>query len=227
MLHRFNRLRNLLFVSVVLVYWSAHNVDLRADSHLCSDVCDETVACDQECFDTLLDIEVGHATTCLAHGDSYDVAQYCCGDYLCSGLAGETGDGCAADCGPGVGTVVCGDSYCSPGETCAGCPSDCGSCGPAGSSCNNDGVCDTDEDETCQDCMRVGFCHSDSDCPSVNGRTYVCAGDQCVLQELPWVSNTCRNNDDCDYGWTCRPTDVYDCPNNETVCYVCVPPWVH
>ena len=89
-----------------------------------------------------------------------------CGDLICG--ASEDADSCPSDCG--TTGEVCGDQVCGTSETYESCPADCEPPPPA--ACNNDGVCNLDED-----CLGCG------DCAGVTGgkpsKRYCCGLDTC------------------------------------------------
>ena len=122
-----------------------------------------------------------------------DIDSWCCGDAICSDVAGENSDTCATDCGGSIPQEpVCGSNGCELGENCVNCSVDCGICSVV-TSCNNNGNCEPGETKSCEDCQISGFCKHDNDCPATNGNTYVCVNDTCILNDLPGYSTTCGN----------------------------------
>jgi cysteine-rich repeat protein len=124
-----------------------------------------------------------------------------CGDGACNG--DETQSNCPRDCGcaqadaclVGDGDPVCGDGACNYGETYLTCATDC-SCGDGAcngdedyqscsadctsvSSCTDDGLCQDDEDVTCDDCYNSANClELDEICDRAGGENIInCAAD--------------------------------------------------
>jgi hypothetical protein len=200
---------------------------------ICEEVCTGSTECNTECYENMMEFENGNDITCYEYG-TYDDDQFCCLDDVCNVAAEESCGNCVADCGPCLSTPTCGQFGCEQGENCESCPQDCGACGTSGGSCDYDDRCEDDEDEYCQDCQFTGFCEDEEDCPDFQGDSYkyVCVDDRCVLEDLPWVTNTCLGPANCPSGWTC--TDIpenyhgssYECPENQPTCKVCIPNWV-
>ena len=219
--------RHLLFLILAMVVLHVDSAPLSAKAPICDETCNSSSDCTQECYINMIEFENGNSITCLDYG-VYDYSSFCCGDYVCNLTAEETCGTCSNDCGSCLSPPpTCGINGCEQGEFCNTCPSDCGSCGPAPSGCDYDGTCESTEDQWCEDCKVAGFCENDNNCPSLNGRTYVCIDDRCVLQELPQVSTTCTDDFDCDWGEHCKLSDAYACPGGAPFCKVCVPEWVH
>lgn len=215
------RLKRLAFLGACLILL-ARSQHLFATPNICEDVCGYS-ACDHSCYIDQTAFESDISTTCYDFG-TYDLSQVCCGDGFCSSAAGESPESCSYDCHEPI-APTCGANGCETGETCNTCPTDCGACAPAyDNSCNHDGNCQPGEDQTCDDCKMIGFCRSDSDCPSANGNDYQCVADRCVLRDLPAWTITCNTNFDCStfgWDWICDYSEFYD---SGTV-KVCLPPW--
>jgi hypothetical protein len=75
-----------------------------------------------------------------------------CGDAVCDDA--ESFSTCPEDCPEQ--TVTCGDGTCDSTETAESCPDDCTGETPA--ECNKDGVCDTNEGCSCEDCASTDIC---------------------------------------------------------------------
>jgi len=218
--------RHLLFLTLATILVETGGTRLLANPPICDETCSSATACDQQCYVNMIEFENGNAITCLDYG-VYDADSFCCGDFVCNPTVAEDCGTCSSDCGGCLSPEpVCPNSVCETGEFCNTCPDDCGQCGTPPSNCDDDGVCESTEGTSCKDCQHAGFCHGDGDCPSLNGRTYVCANDTCVLEELPQVTNTCNTSFDCNWGWRCVYSNAYSCPGGAQNCKVCVPPWV-
>ena len=202
---------------------------------ICEEVCTENAECGTLCYENMMEFGNGNDINCYEYG-TYDWDLFCCYDGLCRILAEENCSSCPADCGACLtSSPVCGLNGCEQGENCQNCQQDCGSCGTVGE-CDYDDRCEEGEDAYCQDCQFTGFCEDDEDCPDFQGGAYkyTCVRDRCVLTDLPWVSNTCNSEDDCEDGWTCHflPNNYhgswYTCPGSPPAdeCGVCIPDWV-
>lgn len=227
-------IRNLLFLVAVGLFLQANGfmTSARAVSILCEEVCTESTPCNDPCYENMMEFENGNAIDCFTY-DVYDHDAYCCGDNTCVLDNEENCWSCPYDCGaclsPGPD---CGANGCEVGENCQNCPSDCGTCG-ASSSCDYDSKCEDGEDENCQDCQFTGFCEDNEDCPDFQGSEfrYVCMDDRCILEDLPLVTNTCSTDSQCPTGWKCKKAvdgyhgSGYTCPNQQSSCSICVPPW--
>lgn len=226
------------FLGVVWAYGATGGARVFADSgtwFLCENVCGETTACDESCYENMMEHENGNDITCLEWGD-WDYSQTCCGDYVCNLSADESCANCVNDCGLCLVPPTCEEDGCQQGENCMNCPADCGPCGTS-ETCNNDGKCQTGEDLTCEDCQFTGFCVTQNDCPDHqgNGYHYTCVDDRCILSDLPLVTNNCSTDANCPIGWKCKDIpesyhgSTYVCPGTPPAenCKVCIPSWVH
>lgn len=166
--------RHGLFLVAVGLFLQMHGIGVLArTSILCEEVCTESSACDEMCYENMMEYENGNDISCLDYG-VYDDDEICCGDRVCdvdpeadSGMGGF----CPADCGPGP--VGCGE--CSPSAQ-TGCES--------GEICNAQHCCyvpgtATPPEPVCWDL----YCQNDADCCSGNhcyervGLTAVCVQD--------------------------------------------------
>jgi hypothetical protein len=167
-------------------------IDGWCDGDTCEDVCGAWAPPSQECWDQ------GNPTDCYGY-DSY--AQ--CGDDVCSEYGGgEDCHTCPQDCGFDCPIIECGDLDCDDYESYRNCPNDCDIPDPQAGYCG-DGTCDTDEDDSCEDCQLPGeFCDGwDYYCPS----GWQCTGNQCIHEEYLFELDNCPNGQaDCDTGDDCR-----------------------
>ncbi len=204
-----------------------------SDVPICDEVCTGSTECGTLCYENMMEFENGNDITCYEY-DVYDPDQFCCLDRVCNLGAEESCGNCTADCGTCLSPQpVCGLYGCEQGENCRNCATDCGGCGSSGQ-CDYDGRCESGEDEYCQDCQFTGFCSTTSECPNFQGGIlkYVCVNDRCVIEDLPFVTNTCETDLDCPTeGWKCKKVEAgyqgstFTCPESAPNCKVCVPPW--
>jgi|CXWK01.1.fsa_nt_gi hypothetical protein len=117
--------RYLAFLAIVYFGAEVGGVSLAASTPpICEEVCSESTACEESCYENMMEFENGNDITCLDYG-VYDTEATCCGDSVCEATRGEMGY-CNFDCGP----IVEG----------------CGECDPyAQTGCGNDEVCTNDE----------------------------------------------------------------------------------
>lgn len=219
-----SRLRTVLLLVTASVLLHGSGARLSAMTPpFCDEVCSSS-DCGSTCYIDQFAFDQDDPTTCLDFG-TYDIDSWCCGDAICSDVAGENSDTCTDDCGgPIAQEPVCGSNGCELGENCANCSADCGVCSVV-TSCNNNDNCEPGETKSCPDCQISGFCKHNSDCPATNGNTYVCVNDTCVLNDLPGYSTTCGSEVDCTSGYKCDYSDQYVCPYWLPHCKVCLPPW--
>ena len=222
-------MRNVRYLVVVIaafVYFDGGR-DLAAapPPPICSDVCDSSTACDEICYENMMEFENGNDINCLEYG-VYDQDQFCCGDSLCNLEANESCDACQDDCGTCCPDpdIECGNGQCEVGEECSSCSFDCGPCADAGGSCNNNDECDDNEPKECDDCLKTNvFCEDDTDCDTLDD--HICVDDRCVLRDFPAYTNTCSDDLDCSTGEKCKLKCGFNfCPSG-SCCSVCLPPW--
>ena len=159
--------RMLAFLLIVWGYAATDGARVFATSAteiLCEEVCTESTACEETCYENMMEFENGNDITCLEWG-TYDESVACCGDGACTKDPDDNESAyCFDDCGP-----VYPD--CPTGPTCdpydqTGCDSD--------DACANDGCCVPSSGPPPPQpppvCFQV-FCFKDSDC---------CGTDQCI-----------------------------------------------
>ena len=115
------QLRNGVLLVLAIAYAELSGVSLLATPPICEEVCTESTACEETCYENMMEFENGNDITCLDFG-VYDEEAACCGDFLCDVSAGETAY-CANDCGP-LGPNYCNEcsaiyqTGCNTGEVC-------------------------------------------------------------------------------------------------------------
>lgn len=176
------QLRFFILLALVWVYGSVREAPLAAGAtwFLCENVCSSSTACEETCYENMMEHENGNDITCLEWGD-YDEEQPCCGDGVCEVPEDNLGEWgyCGGDCGPGPGTPTC-----STGPTCS--PSAQTGCS-SGEYCAFDGCCADEqgwrgtppEPPACF----VAFCVPGNCCPG-----YVC------LKVNSWNNGICYPN---------------------------------
>lgn len=139
--------RNLLLLTAACLYFDAGQTSILASPPLCETVCTGAVACNETCYETMLDFDTDNPTTCGAMEVS------CCGDDLCNGDTEEV-DSCEVDCGDPVSSPP----DCNP-HTQSGCA--------AGEMCTYLGKCVDANGRDCQDfCVRGVLTNSDHSTPA-------------------------------------------------------------
>jgi hypothetical protein len=128
---------------------------------LCEEVCTESTACEETCYENMMEFENGNDLTCLEWG-TYDESVACCGDGICNKDSDDNESAlCYVDCGS-IGPI-CTD--CNPYNQ-TGCSGD--------DACANDGCCVPSSGPPAPSpppaCFQV-FCFKDSDC---------CQDDVCI-----------------------------------------------
>lgn len=173
-------MRNVRYLVVVIaafVYFDGGRaLSAAPPPPICSEVCDSSTACDETCYENMMEFENGNDITCLEYG-VYDTSVACCGDGAC--VEGEEPCTCNDDCG------TCSSGSCNP-VTQTGCQ--------PGQKCNmlgvckdvpncEDGACDNGTKPSPPECWDA-FCESDDDC----------CGDNICLTPDPGQTGFCVPN---------------------------------
>lgn len=180
------RLSRFALLLLAMLVFSARWGHALAFERNCSEVCDSSADCDEECF-----VGLDTDSTCGAYGTCYasECGNVCGSDVSCDTQCYDGGDTtCGGDDAACYGG--CGDGVCqTPFESCGSCETDCGSCP---SSCG-------EGDPTCE---------VDSDCP--NGNEW-CDNGCCVIAcsgDCGGQSRSCNDYQElCDSGGQCCPDE--------------------
>jgi hypothetical protein len=102
-------IRYICFIAVVAAWLHFRSTPLQAFHwNECDEYC-PTAGCSDTCFVDQMEFDNGNRISCLDYG-VFDTSQFCCGDGLCNGDAGEDSGSCSADCGPGGSGTVSGSN---------------------------------------------------------------------------------------------------------------------
>lgn len=169
------------YFAVLLVVWAWGTFGpagraAEATWFLCENVCSSSTACEETCYENMMEHENGNDITCLEWG-VYDESEPCCGDFVCEApeeVPGEAGY-CGADCGPGPGGGSCGEcspsaqTGCGSNQVCnlAGCCIAIGNYWPPAPLCYDD------------------YCETNADC---------CSGNVCLTHPVYQQYGVCVDN---------------------------------
>ena len=213
-----------LFIIAAAVLVEDRTVLAMAMTDDCDSICGPTASCEESCW-WYPEGQPGQETTCGEY-DGGVVNGWCqstCGDDICSGIwAGEDCNSCSDDCRD-CPPVTCGNDTCEAHESWRTCPEDCEDPGegePPEGYCG-DLICDSTEDESCDDCIIPDeFCGGFKYvCPT----GWQCVGNECVYEQEIGSFPTCedtKTDADCNSGYRCREaTNIW----TQQVQNICIP----